>query len=236
MLKQSQIMCLGCGKEFTMFDCHIKRGDGKYCSKDCKNGNAPYDDLTGQTFGRLTVIDKHSIRYRHHILWNCSCSCGNSITVRSDALKSEKTKSCGCYTHDNTWRIIHDRVFAVEKSLYLQGIKQKSKKRGWDNWISIEEYRHLIHQPCAYCGDINSNRYQDPIRVEGEIGSVVVQYNGIDRVDNTKGYVTGNVVPACKHCNRAKNNMTYGEWMEWVKRLSDNFVYSKFSSRAGIRV
>jgi 5-methylcytosine-specific restriction endonuclease McrA len=120
--------------------------------------------------------------------------------------------------------------------LYLQGIQQKSKKRGWDSWITFGEYQNLIHQPCTYCGDIDSNVMRDRLRIKVPISGTVVRYNGIDRIDSSKGYVTGNVVPCCKRCNIAKNDMTFDEWREWSQRLADNFVYSKFSSRAGIRI
>lgn len=58
-------------------------------------------DLTGKTFGRLTVIShSHFISTntgtRHY--WNCECSCGNSLKVRGYALKT--TKSCGCLQRD----------------------------------------------------------------------------------------------------------------------------------------
>ena len=43
--------------------------------------------------------------------------------------------------------------------------------------------------------------------------------NGLDRVDNNKGYTIDNVVPCCKRCNYAKNNQTPREFKEWVKKV-----------------
>ena len=52
-------------------------------------------DLTGQKFGRLTVIRfDHSQNGRKYYL--CQCDCGNLKTVSSHSLKSGNTKSCGC--------------------------------------------------------------------------------------------------------------------------------------------
>ena len=51
-------------------------------------------DLTGQTFGRLTVLV-----YKGSSKWLCECSCTkhNQVTVQGFNLKSGNTKSCGCY-------------------------------------------------------------------------------------------------------------------------------------------
>lgn len=52
-------------------------------------------DLTGQKFGRLTVIGRaESTNYNSK--WLCVCECGNNATVFGMSLKSGKTKSCGC--------------------------------------------------------------------------------------------------------------------------------------------
>lgn len=53
-------------------------------------------DLTGQKFGRLTVVKKNGCQ-NGHILWDCDCECGNTITVKGIHLKSGHTQSCGCY-------------------------------------------------------------------------------------------------------------------------------------------
>lgn len=51
-------------------------------------------DLTGQTFGRLTVIEKgHKGREWY---WKCRCECGNEKEVMGSTLRRGKCKSCGC--------------------------------------------------------------------------------------------------------------------------------------------
>lgn len=44
-------------------------------------------------------------------------------------------------------------------------------------------------------------------------------YNGLDRVDPSRGYATDNVVPACIVCNRAKADMSREEFHAWVGRV-----------------
>lgn len=48
-------------------------------------------DLTGQKFGRLTVI-KHD-RYG---IWTCKCDCGNESHTSTNALTTGNAQSCGC--------------------------------------------------------------------------------------------------------------------------------------------
>ena len=45
-------------------------------------------------------------------------------------------------------------------------------------------------------------------------------YNGIDRLDPTRGYIAKNVVPCCKTCNVAKLRMSREEFLNWVWRVA----------------
>ncbi|MCF8890638.1 HNH endonuclease [Priestia megaterium] len=58
------------------------------------------NDLTGQTFGKLTVKElaepKIEKSGRKRTRWLCVCECGNEKVVNADSLKSKQTTSCGC--------------------------------------------------------------------------------------------------------------------------------------------
>jgi hypothetical protein len=61
-----------------------------------------YKDLTGQKFGRLTVI-KHAGRDNQRMaLWECVCECGNRIITRGTSLRYGSPKSCGCLRIERT--------------------------------------------------------------------------------------------------------------------------------------
>ena len=53
-------------------------------------------DLTGQTFGRLTVISQGPNASGGRTQWNCLCECGNEKLAVTGALRRGGTKSCGC--------------------------------------------------------------------------------------------------------------------------------------------
>ncbi len=53
-------------------------------------------DLTGQRFGRLTVIELAGKNKHGQRMWLCKCDCGTEKVVAEKHLKSGGTNSCGC--------------------------------------------------------------------------------------------------------------------------------------------
>lgn len=54
-------------------------------------------DLTGQKFGKLTVIEHYGkIEGKKGHYWKCLCECGNEKLVEGSCLRKGNTKSCGC--------------------------------------------------------------------------------------------------------------------------------------------
>jgi len=76
-------------------------------------------DLTGERFGRLTVISRIGTDKHHKVTWFCKCDCGRTITTEGQSLRNGDTKSCGCFarqqfaiphfTHSGT----HDRLYRI---------------------------------------------------------------------------------------------------------------------------
>jgi len=87
---------------------------------------------------------------------------------------------------------------------YLHG----AAVRGYEFALSFQAFEHLILGPCSYCGAM-----ADPT-------------NGIDRVDNSKGYVPDNVVTACEVCNQAKHKLSRAAFLAWVSRVYNHSVAS----------
>jgi len=52
-------------------------------------------DITGQVFGRLTVIGSAGSSNKR-ALWRCRCECGNEHIAQGKLLRKGKVKSCGC--------------------------------------------------------------------------------------------------------------------------------------------
>ena len=64
-----------------------------------------FEDLTGQRFGRLTVLrrgENHTaLSGRQYTKWSCLCDCGNVISTCATSLKTRRAKSCGCLNREN---------------------------------------------------------------------------------------------------------------------------------------
>ena len=57
-------------------------------------------DLTGQKFGRLTVIERAENKGKH-LLWRCKCDCGEICLAAGTHLKSGSKQSCGCLLREH---------------------------------------------------------------------------------------------------------------------------------------
>lgn len=53
-------------------------------------------DLTGQRFGKITVLSESPERKNKKIYWLCKCDCGVEKLISGSDLRSGKTVSCGC--------------------------------------------------------------------------------------------------------------------------------------------
>lgn len=90
-----------CGNTVLVSKSALKNGTTKSCGCLHKEimkvkGHESALDLTGQRFGRLTVIRPTEERRRKAVVWECKCDCGNTAFVSSKNLKTGTTRSCGC--------------------------------------------------------------------------------------------------------------------------------------------
>lgn len=75
-------------------------------------------DLTGKTYGRLTVIKPMDSKLKNSTtVYECKCTCGKIVTVRMDNLVSGDTKSCGCLKQE----IVTKRVSNIRTSNLQHG-------------------------------------------------------------------------------------------------------------------
>lgn len=84
-----------CGKEKIILGKSLRTGKTKSCGK-CRVDVV--DDLTGQKFGKLTVLERDFSRPSNNdgAFWRCKCECGNETIVLGKNLKQHNCLSCGC--------------------------------------------------------------------------------------------------------------------------------------------
>lgn len=71
-------------------------------------------DITGYTFGRLTVINRADNDKNHKARWLCKCECGNEKIVIGSNLLSGRTTSCGCLTSPDLSGRTYGRLTVIE--------------------------------------------------------------------------------------------------------------------------
>lgn len=175
-------------------------------------------DISGVVFGRLTVIsdvglDKSGFRY-----WKCDCSCGGKVVVRSHELKRGHTKSCGCLQAETRAKggmniLPYGQASANE---LFASYKKSASSRGYSFRLTRDEFLGIVDKPCTYCGSEKSLTRKPNKGVNGGF-----RYTGIDRIDNSAGYVKGNVAPCCWICNRAKGTLSDQDFRSWINSLMD---------------
>ena len=146
-------------------------------------------DLTGQKFGRLTVLSRSTKNKFRKAYWECICSCPNKTLkiISADNLKSGNTKSCGClfkgktiqrnvkhnlYSHSlyKTWEGIIQRTTNPQHKSYKNYGARKIKI--YDLWL-----KDLVGF-IKYCKTLPN--WDDPNL-------------SIDRIDNNGNYEPGNL-------------------------------------------
>ena len=167
----------------------------------------------GHKVGMLTVIGEavQGGSYRRY-MWLCRCDCGNTKRVATAHLLSKAIKSCGCATGPKISDMDRGRKAVITR------YKRAAKSRGfiWD--LSDNQAVSLMESACFYCGSMGSCTYK--IVERAHFDSRQYLYNGIDRIDSSKGYTPDNVVAACAQCNYAKGNMNQNEFIDWAHRMS----------------
>lgn len=73
----------------------------------------------------------------------------------------------------------------------------------------------MVRADCWYCGS--------PPKIE---------FNGIDRKDNTSGYTEGNCVPCCSTCNYMKKCLDHATFIKRCKHIAGDGVYEDAWPRA----
>ncbi len=171
-------------------------------------------NLIGIKFGRLEVIKDSGIRQYRSVIWTCICDCGKFHNVNSQSLIKGWTRSCGCLQKEiQSNRLKKDYGEASFNRLY-RSYKRGALYREMNFQLSKEELKSLTSGNCFYCGESPS---QIEISDKKYLNGVYI-YNGIDRLDNSKGYIMDNCVPCCWKCNRAKNNLSVEEFISWIKK------------------
>lgn len=183
---------------------------------------AKQKNLQGLKFNNLTVlflVDHNEDKKYRKRYWKCICECGKETVVATAQLTTGKTKSCGCIksvSNASNSRKSRFKIIKPNAGYYhiYRAYKNGAKKRDREFDLDVDSFISLLKGDCYYCGihpeNVYSKNYYD------------VTYNGVDRIDNEKGYTNENSVSCCKMCNISKNNNTKEYFINWIERAYIN--------------
>lgn len=187
----------------------------------------------GQEFGKLTFLkDLGSRKYgqekgrpKWSVFWLMQCVCGAKKELRASAVVQKRVQTCGCMVRT---RVSPSRLPAgvAMANYWFNSYLNNAKKRELSFDLTREEFYLLTSANCAYCGAAPSHVVQ--IKYSSRSKQTPGQYrartpyicNGIDRVDNDKGYSVSNCVPSCHECNQAKKSRSAEDFLSHVKRVT----------------
>lgn len=165
-------------------------------------------DLTGESFGRLTVIslDEHRDR-RGNRWWLCQCECGSLHLVRTSHLLSKGVRSCGCLAKDIT-----------RKLSWKHGLSATGEYRSWTSMMGRcrspvnTEYFRYGGRGITVC-----ERWLQFENFLADMGKKPTPSHSIDRIDSNGNY--------------CKENCRWSTAQEQNNNRRDN-VYLTFNGRS----
>ena len=147
-------------------------------------------DLTGQRFGRLTVIERYGSNKDGQATWLCQCDCGNQPVVRGGKLRSGHTTSCGCLFVEKRFKgnnmrhgKSHTRLFYVWHDMKRRCYYPKYEHYDRYGGRGISVCDAWLHDFQAFYDWAIANGYDE----NAPRGKCT-----IDRIDNDKGYSPDN--------------------------------------------
>ncbi|NDD83557.1 hypothetical protein EBZ38_04645 [bacterium] len=174
----------------------------------------PEERYIGKRFGILTgkkVVGQDD--YSHNMI-ECVCDCGNTIVIVCHSLTSGNTKSCGCEARKRGKDHANYRGYENIQQSYWSSIIKGADKRNLEMSISVEYAWSLYEKQGKKCAVTGVPIFFPQTRKTANKSTA-----SLDRIDNTKGYIEGNVQWVHKKINQIKMDLTIEDFFELCKSV-----------------
>lgn len=166
--------------------------------------------IQGRMFGKLLVLRPSRTNKRNNVLWFVRCKCGHEFEVEGHQLIRKTTRQCNSCRLKELQRN-NCKPDSALRSLFAQyRCQAKRAKRPFK--LTFSEFQRLTSLPCFYTGRV-------PLQIKKTPGSVY-KYNGIDRLNNAKGYIANNSVPCCGVINKMKGTLDSDAFIAICKEVA----------------
>jgi len=158
-------------------------------------------DLIGKRFGRWLVLEISNMGKNPRVKVICDCGTEKIILSKTLVAKKAKSTSCGCYQRERVKECLGKPNDVSALNQYYSIYKTSAKQRNHNFNLTKYEFKQFIFEKCYYC-----EKNPEPRLIHSR--GLLLNVNGIDRVDNSKGYSIENCVTCCKDCNNKKSDIT----------------------------
>lgn len=155
-------------------------------------------DLTGQKFGRLTVLSRSVRNSNGAVTWLCACDCGKTKVVIGYNMTCGRTTSCGCYAKEKPRKVNDLQGKRFGRLLVISRFGSTPKKQS-ATWLclcdcgksSVVMGGHLLSGNTSSCGCYKIDKAASRIthgqsRVSGYSGAYVSWCGMLTRCNNPK--------------------------------------------------
>lgn len=125
--------------------------------------------------------------YKYYTVWRAKKLKENTEEyhkIRAENMKKWREKN------PDKIKLLTENKKKDPRILYNFSYKLRAEKNGYDLEVEFDDFKEIINRKCYYCNRKNEN-----------------YPNGIDRLDNSMGYIKDNIVACCKTCNMMKNTL-----------------------------
>ena len=188
---------------------------------------ARYQDIAGQTFGRLTAKTHAGRTKTGQALWLFTCECGGEKTAQASEVRRGKTRSCGCLAAEQKRAAGKAREHAFSRaSMYHE-------RKSWESMLArCYNPAHVSYKCYGAVGITVCDQWRASFEAFARDMGARPADKTLDRINNSKGYSPENCQWSDKieQANNRKTNrrITLGDTTKTVAQWARHYGIAQY--------